>query len=201
VQLATLPSSRANCWPRPLPACVQFERRWASWVLVRSRAAPVLSWTTRSAISSMRASSCASFWVSRHARIRPRPLQIRVLQKAIPMKPRYSKAFSTAPKKQRRCGLKKEQWPTWTDRFSLGFACQGRASDPPQPSSSTARVTSSAEAAAQGRAISERVLVKYVLRSANLVVEAFSLRPTKLWRNLWRGESSVQLSAGRSGRI
>jgi hypothetical protein len=39
------------------------------WVL--SRAAPVLSWATRSAISSMRASSCASFCVSRHARIMP----------------------------------------------------------------------------------------------------------------------------------
>ena len=37
----------------------------ASWVLVLSRAAFVLSRTTRSAILSMRASSCSSFWVSR----------------------------------------------------------------------------------------------------------------------------------------
>src|SRR5262249_50784009 len=45
--------------------------------LVLSRAAFVLSRATRSAISSMRASSCSSFCVSRHARIMPRPLQIR----------------------------------------------------------------------------------------------------------------------------
>jgi hypothetical protein len=45
------------------------------WFL--SRAAFVLSRATRSAISSMRASSCSSFCVSRHARIMPRPLQIR----------------------------------------------------------------------------------------------------------------------------
>jgi phosphatidylserine decarboxylase len=37
----------------------------------------VLSRATRSAISSMRASSCSSFCVSRHARIMPRPLQTR----------------------------------------------------------------------------------------------------------------------------
>src|SRR5262249_51160589 len=42
-----------------------------------SRAAFVLSRATRWAISSMRASSCSSFWVSRHARMMPRPLQIR----------------------------------------------------------------------------------------------------------------------------
>ena len=60
-----------------LPACVQFERRWASSVLVLSRAAFVLSPATRWAISSMRASSCSSFCDSRHARIMPKPLQMR----------------------------------------------------------------------------------------------------------------------------
>src|SRR5262249_48344276 len=46
------------------------------WLLL-SRAAFVLSRATRSAISSMRVSSCSSFCVSRHARIMPRPLQTR----------------------------------------------------------------------------------------------------------------------------
>src|SRR5215475_10835225 len=45
------------------------------WVL--SRAAFVLSRATRPAISSMRASSCSSFCVSRHARMMPKPLQMR----------------------------------------------------------------------------------------------------------------------------
>ena len=46
------------------------------WSLARS--ARPLSWATRSAISSMRLSSCSSFCVSRHARMMPRPLQMRV---------------------------------------------------------------------------------------------------------------------------
>src|ERR1700745_2128644 len=45
--------------------------------LILSRAAFVLSRATRSAMSSMRASSCSSFWVSRHARMMPKPLQMR----------------------------------------------------------------------------------------------------------------------------
>jgi hypothetical protein len=46
--------------PRPWRADAQYEGRWASWVLVLSRAAFVLSRATRSAISSMRASSCSN---------------------------------------------------------------------------------------------------------------------------------------------
>jgi hypothetical protein len=46
--------------PQPWRADAQCEGRWASWVLVLSRAAFVLSRATRSAISSMRASSCGA---------------------------------------------------------------------------------------------------------------------------------------------
>jgi hypothetical protein len=46
------------------------------------RAAFVLSRATRSAIASMRASRWSSFCVSRHARIIPRPLQIRALRRS-----------------------------------------------------------------------------------------------------------------------
>ena len=66
---AAISAAAGLAWPRPLPADAQCEGRWASWVLVLSRAAPVLSWATRSAISSMRLSSCSSFRVSRHARM------------------------------------------------------------------------------------------------------------------------------------
>jgi hypothetical protein len=58
-----------------IPHAPQCERA-SSWVHSLC-AAFVLSRATRSAISSMRASSCSSFWVSRHARMIPRPLQIR----------------------------------------------------------------------------------------------------------------------------
>jgi hypothetical protein len=65
--VASLDSIEAR--PRPWRADAQYEGRWTSWALVLSRAAFVLSRATRSAISSMRASSCSSFCVSRHARI------------------------------------------------------------------------------------------------------------------------------------
>src|SRR5262245_4502417 len=56
--------------------------------LVLSRAAFVLSRATRSAISSMRASSCSSFWVSRHARLMPKPLQMSDLTVESPIRHR-----------------------------------------------------------------------------------------------------------------
>ena len=58
-----------------IPHAPQCERA-SSWVYSLC-AAFVLSRATRSAISSMRLSSCSNFWDSRHARMMPKPLQMR----------------------------------------------------------------------------------------------------------------------------